>query len=428
MRVLWLCNIMLPVIGESLGLPYSMGGGWLSGLSHDVRCHADEITLAVCFPMDVHGVLKSGMVKGNESLGELQYYGFPSAHKLDGVYDLELENYMQEILDDYKPDLIHIFGTEYTHTYAMLKVADGKYKSVVSMQGVISVCAERYEAKLPKRIVNRYTFRDFVKKDNIAQAKSIFEKRSEYEIKALSLAKNVIGRTSFDKNEVLGINPKLKYFKLNETLRDLFYKEQWDLGETTPYSVMFSQANYPLKGFHFVLEAFAKLLKQYPEARLFVAGDKIISDGSLKSRIRESSYGKYLGELIHKNHLEEKIEFLGPLKVKEMCALYQKCHVFVSASVIENSPNSVGEAMLLGMPVISSNVGGVPDLMENGKEGILFENGDVGGLYKAMVELFENPEKAVEIGRRGRERASITHQRDHNYEQLMNIYREIEAN
>lgn len=71
---------------------------------------------------------------------------------------------------------------------------------------------------------------------------------------------------------------------------------------------------------------------------------------SVKEKLKIGSYGKYLRDEIVKYGLEEKVHFLGRLQAEDMCDAYLKSELFVSASALENSPNSVGEAMLLGMP------------------------------------------------------------------------------
>ena len=104
---------------------------------------------------------------------------------------------------------------------------------------------------------------------------------------------------------------------------------------------------------------------------------------------------------------------------------YRKAHVFVSPSSIENSPNSVGEAMLLGMPVVASDVGGVRNMLEHGKEGYVYPADAYYMMAYYIGELFENPERAVQMGRQAALRAAHTHHREKNRDRLLEIYEEI---
>ena len=95
--------------------------------------------------------------------------------------------------------------------------------------------------------------------------------------------------------------------------------------------------------------------------------------GSLLNRMKISAYGKYLQQLICRGNLEEKVVFLGRLSGEQMKEQYLKSNLFVCCSAIENSPNSLGEAMLLGVPCISADVGGISSVFEGGKDGFLYE-------------------------------------------------------
>ncbi len=426
MRVLWLCNVMLPVIGEYLNRPYSNAGGWLTGLSEDLlRSKSEELELAVCFPTSFDEQMIEGYIQREEWNRGLRYFGFPKHTKNEATYDERTETYLKEVLNEYKPEVVHVFGTEFAHTLAMMRVIENKKRVIIGMQGVLAVCAERYEANLPKHIVNRYTLRDILKQDNIKNAKRKFQKRAKFEEEALKQAIHVVGRTKFDFEETLKINPNRCYDTLNETLRDVFYEKRWDISRIESHSILVSQGDYPLKGLHFIFEALPEIIKKYPDVKLYVAGNPIFSQKTWKDRLKISSYGKYLESLIRVNHLENHVIFTGSLQAEKMCDRYLKSHVFVCPSVIENSPNSVGEAMLLGMPVISSKVGGVPDMITNGEEGLLVESANVDAFVNALEEIFKYDEMAVQMGKNANKKALQLYNREENFQTLLEIYHRI---
>ena len=66
--------------------------------------------------------------------------------------------------------------------------------------------------------------------------------------------------------------------------------------------------------------------------------------------------------------------------------------VFVCPSVLENSPNTVGEAMLLGVPVVASDGGGIPDMVTDGQTGLLIPAGDSAALAKAISRIWDEQE------------------------------------
>lgn len=420
MKVLWLCNIMLPVIAESLGLPGSNKEGWLSGLSAKLCSEKEkEITLGVCFPVS------GGPIRG-ETAG-IVYYGFPEDTAHPERYDASAELHIKRILEDFSPDIVHCFGTEYPHTLAMTRAFNRPERTLIGIQGLCFVYADAYMADLPEHIRKRTLLRDLLKRDNLVQQQEKYRKRGVYEKEALKNTAHVTGRTDWDKKWTEAVNPRARYHFMNETLRGQFYGPMWEPEQCQRHSIFLSQGNYPIKGLHYMLQALPGILQRYPDAHVYVAGDEITRHSTLKEKLKLSNYGKYLLELIKKEHLENAVTFLGRLDGTQMLGQFLKSNVFVSPSSIENSPNSVGEAMLLGMPVVSSDVGGVHNLLAAGTEGFLYETSDTNALKAHICYVFaeSNEKKVLEMGRLARAHALQTHDPERNYRRLLEIYHEI---
>ena len=179
-----------------------------------------------------------------------------------------------------------------------------------------------------------------------------------------------------------------------------------------------------MKGFHYLLEAFSEVLKTYPDATLAVPGRSFLSDGA-QARLRRGSYEKYLETLAKQWNLTDKIEFLGDLSGEEMKTAYVSANVFVLPSTIENSPNSLGEAMLLGVPCVASDVGGVSSLMCHGSEGRIYQSTAPYMLAYHIQTLFAMGPEAASLGQAARAHAQVTHDPERNLETLLAIYEEI---
>lgn len=416
MKILWLCGTMLPDIAADIGVRCLTSASWLVNAAKQL-CSYKESELCICFPMNN----SKRMILG--CLGGMRYYGFPQSKPVPTQYNIEIEKFFKQIIKEYKPDVVHIWGTEYPHTLSMLRVCqqfDLLEKTVVSIQGLCHVIAKHYHSMLPYNVLSRYTLFDLLKRENVKKQIKNFEKRGEYEFEALKLSKNVIGRTEWDKACVTQVNPDVKYHFCNETLRESFYENKWDIDKCQKHSVFISQGYYPIKGLHFVLEAIGILIMIYPDIKLYVGGLDIINRGW-----KTSSYGKYIKELIKKYQLENAVVFTGMLDEKNMVKQYLNANVFVSASAIENSPNSVGEAMCLGMPVVSSDVGGVKDLMTHGVEGYIYPYDEPYMLAFYIKELFENIEIAKELASNARIKGLKTHDSIKNLNQLIKIYSKL---
>ena len=110
-----------------------------------------------------------------------------------------------------------------------------------------------------------------------------------------------------------------------------------------------------------------------------------------------------------------------------MKAAFLDANVFVLPSTAENSPNSLGEAMLLGVPCVASDVGGVSTLMQSGQEGLVVPSADSAALADAICRVFALEDQAEAMGRAAHNHAAVTHDPEKNLTDLLAIYRRLQA-
>lgn len=424
MRILWLCNIVPPMVAEKLNIKTTVKEGWITGTLNRLIKNAEDIELGICMPvLDVDSMYKKDIVEIDGF--EIACYRFLEHTSTPWIYDKTLEILFMDVIRDFKPDMIHIFGTEYPHALACAKAYYKPERLLVGLQGMMGECAKAYHDGVPENVVNESTFRDMIKGDNIARQKEKFQIRANMEKETLLLAGHVAGRTAFDREAALSINENLNYHKLNESLRDEFYEGEWKNEGCNRHEIFMSQSDYPLKGFHTAIEAMAKVVEKYPDSVLKIAGNGITAYSTLKEKLKIGTYGKYCRTLIDKYDLSSNIEVLGMLNADAMKEQYLKANVFVIASTVENSPNSMGEAMLLGTPVVVAKVGGIPSMATENESALFFEKGDVAELASRIISVFESKELSEKISNAEKKRSRINHDRDKNYLELMEIYKEI---
>lgn len=423
---------MLPAIGRELNMPCSNREGWLSGIFEKVLKKETPFVLGVCFPVESGQIEALKRQNGEKfSVQGVSSYAFAENLSTPEIYDAGMEEVFREIFRDFQPDIIHIFGTEFPHALAAVRAFGKPERTLIGIQGLCGEIAKVYMAGLPEAVQRRVTFRDFIRKDSIRQQQEKFVRRGENEAEAIKGCGNITGRTRFDREGTVRINPHAKYFSMNETLREEFYEGEWQLEKCEPHSIFLGQGDYPLKGMHFVLEAMALLAPKYPDCKLYVAGNSVISHTSLKEKLKLPAYGKYLLALIRRYGLNDRVIMLGKLNAEKMKTQYLRSSVFVCASVLENSPNTVGEAQLLGVPVAASCAGGIPDMITDGEDGLLFPAGDEKKLAEAIERLWDRkPDEnglclAERISAGARKRARAVHDGEANYRRLLNIYNEI---
>jgi glycosyltransferase involved in cell wall biosynthesis len=418
MNILWVTNIPLPEASRLLGEQPIPFGGWLTNLSSLIS-DFNNVNLSIAFQRK--GSNKVNVLKGEK----IDYFSFPSI-SFNSSKTIEENMFLDEIINLSKPDIIHIFGTEYSHTLAMVNICIKRnIKFTISIQGLVSVIAKHYLTSIPKHVYDRYTFRDFVKQDNLKQQMMKFVRRGENEIEALKKSQNVIGRTTWDKACVFDINSKINYFHLNETLRSQFYNNKWEYEKCEKFSIFISQGSYPIKGLHFMLEALPLIIKEYPDSKLYIGGPNIIKNTTFKDKLKVTSYGRFIKKLINKYNLEEHVTFTGILNEEEMCKKFINANVFVSPSVMENESNSLSEAKILGVPCVASYVGGVTDRIVHGKDGFLYQHDAPYMLAHYVNQIFRNKELRNSISENARKSAMILHDRKENSTNLVDIYKKI---
>jgi glycosyltransferase involved in cell wall biosynthesis len=427
MKLLWVCNtVPLAGIAEDLGVAMPVVGGWMTGLATQLR-QQPEIDLAVCFPLTGIDEVVSGQVDGTT------YYAFPVARRvpfLDVVDELSaspaLRAALARIVELAQPDLLHIFGTEYAHSLVAAQAFGRPERTLVNIQGLTSVIARHFLGSLPPRVVHRWAVSNLVR-GSLAQQRRRLEKRGEIELQTLRAAGHLLGRTEWDQALSSQLNPHAQYHSCPPALRDSFYEGTWDPDSCEPDSVLFVQGSNPLKGLYYLIHALPELLRTHPQAHVNVVGNDPTASNTLFQRLKRSSYGSYLAQLIRTNGVQDHVTFLGPLTEEQMRDQMLRSHVFVSASTIENESNALCEARLLGVPSIASFVGGVTSVVRHHCDGFAYQHDAPYMLAFYLRELFERPDLCVQFSRESRAAAQVLHDRKAVGDRQAAIYRSVLA-
>lgn len=171
------------------------------------------------------------------------------------------------------------------------------------------------------------------------------------------------------------------------------------------------------KGFHFVVEAVAKLVAQGVDARFHLAGD-----GPQRGYLEEQA--KRLG-------IADRVVLHGYLDHDRLVALYRDCDAFAMGSIEMTNfgrqdviPNVIAEAMAVGLPIVSTRMGGISELLEDGVSGIMVPQRDPDALCEALGRLARDPELATRLRGAGRARVQAIWDRNRNLEELASIFEE----
>ena len=346
----------------------------------------------------------------------------------DGKTPLQdLENACENIIDKFNPDIIQVEGTEFLHAEAMLNTGNKlEIPTVVSLQGILSGYYQYQCGQLP---INEMMFSKSIK--NIISAWYLhlrlvkwFRPRVKHETNVISKAKILLGRTSWDRAHAYRINPTAKFYDCKRILRKPFYENDWNIGKIERHTIYVGNGYNALKGAHFVVNALPELIREYPDVKVYIAGYKPFEEND-KRPMYKRGYGLFFEKLIQDLDVGDHIVFTGPLQAAEVADKLSKVHAYVLCSAIENSPNTLGEAMCIGTPCVAAYVGGVPDMATDGENALFYRNDDPALLAWNIKRIFDNDDLALKLSANGRKQARITHDAEKNVQTLYNIYNEI---
>lgn len=410
MRILFLCS------GEVKEGQFC-AASWVQSILSDLSLR-EGIQLFVYFPQ------YGGQLKRWTSANSINYCQFVHAKSIYKV-DKAAELFFESELEVVAPDIVHVCGTEYPYALEMVNAAekrDALDKVLLVIQGLCSKIANHYCDGLPLNVICGTTVRDFLRQDNVMQQRRKMAKRGKNEEAAIKKAKHISGRTDWDKACTSFLNANAAYYHCNEFLRDVFYCETWDVTKCERHTIFISQYYYTIKGLHVLLDAVKLLKEEFPDIKIYTTGRQF----SFKPiNIRESYYFKYLKKLIKRSDLQDVVTSCGYLSADEMCAQYKRANVFVSPSLIENSSNSIGEAMLVGCPVISSFVGGISNFIEHGHNGLLYQQNASYMLAHYIRNIFLDDDYAMKLSINARKSARQIFDKNNNIENLITIYTKI---
>lgn len=416
MRVLWITNNLLPDVCDFLHIPKVVKTGWLHSAANEIK---NDVQLHVAALYD------GGRIQCI-SLNEIDYILVPSNGNYL-KYNKKRCRLWENVREIVRPDVVHIHGTEYPMGMEYI-CACGAKNVVISIQGLISECAIYYNSGISWwQAIKATSVRDILKMETLGIQAHRFAKQGVCEIEYLKQGVNFIGRTDWDRAHIKAVNPNAQYYFNNETLRKSFYEERWSIDKAERHSIFFTQATYPLKGLHRLLLALPIILHKFPDTTVRVAGFDLTKAciPSMRGILRGTTYGNIITRLIRRLHLEGHISFVGRLSEEEMRTQYIQSHVYVNASALENSSNSIGEAQLIGVPVVASFVGGTDTMVRNNETGLLFPLEDTARLAYCISRIFENDDFAQELSAREQLTAQARHNKETNRYALLRIYKTI---
>jgi glycosyltransferase involved in cell wall biosynthesis len=410
MRVLWCTNIPMPAIDRRLRKETKGSGHWMSSLLEVLKDRRDlELGVATAYP----GIADLDFSEDGVRYLTIGQRRFTSALR-SSRRDLE---HLRRIVDGFRPDLVHVHGTE--RFFGLLAARRSiEVPCVISIQGLLSAYVPSFFGAMSlKEIIRSHLLREVLTKRGLFWNYREYVKAAAQEEEILAGAGAFLGRTDWDFANVHLRNPGAKYFHVGELLRPEFSRVAWSSAGCARGRIFVTNVGHPRRGVETVLEAAAMLRARGRKIELRFAGN-------LPER---SGYGQFVRRKIAALGLEESVRLLGFLDAGPLARELVESHVYVIASYAENSPNSLCEAMRVGVPCIASYTGGIPSLVQDGTTGLLFPPGDASLLALRLEAVLDDASLASRLGAAARETAAKRHDPREVTSQLMRAYQAVAA-
>lgn len=314
---------------------------------HVVHCHSD---------VAADRVVRDGNVTVHY-LAQARKHILPNLMRAVG----QVRGKLQEI----KPDVVNSHLSQFT------VAAMDDYPMVWTIHGMAFREAEIYNQRLSDRL------RHELIKHNVRRA--------------LRGASDIIAISPYVIQEY-GSMTRARWHRVDNPIPDAFFELP---DRECPHRILFAGSIDERKNALDLLRALTRVRERFPDVELHIAG-----------RESSPSYTSTLRDYVRTHGLEGNVVFRGLLSHQQMLEAYAECSVMALTSLQETQPMAVIEAMAAGKPVVATRVGGVADLIADGRTGFVVESGDHGYLVQRLESLLSDEDLRHRIGRAAREAAS----------------------
>lgn len=409
MKVLWLCNCPLSDADDGAT------GTWLGAMAHGLL-DSGSIEL---------GIIARGPVSRFTRRNYLQVHQWlvPTGARLgrDGLPSASLTKAVIAAVNEFSPDLIHIWGTE--DFWGVLKLRGLLTKpSLLEMQGLKGAYAVYFYGGLTFQEQCRCIgIKEFLKCRTMHMDRLDFVHWGLLEEEIIRSHRFVDVQSAWIAAHVAKLNPAARLFPVDLVFRAPFYRGHgW---QSPDQPTLFCSASYPVpyKGLHVAIRALGLLKKRHIPARLRIAGAHQCPG------IRQSGYIRWINRLVRQLNLTDAIEWLGPLNADQIIVELQNAAAFVIPTFIENCCTAMQEAMSIGTPVVVSYTGGLPSLGKDEESCLFFPTGDEVMCAYQLERLLTNQRLSLRLSQQSRNIASVRNDRKRIVKRQLEIYDQMIA-
>lgn len=390
MDVLFFSNA--PLVMEREGL-YGTGS-WASSLVRAININLKDIEVYYAYHDYVIKTIEVSKIDERITIIKIPTQGIK--HKvgklinnwfLRDIYRSSLKNYLS-IIEKIQPDIIQIFGFE---SPFIRLIGNTRIPIVIHIQGLLPPYLFKFYSRFTSfQLLRSVRLKSLLKAQTPLHEKFAAYRHIKLEMGIYPKCQYLIGRTDWDKFITKLLAPHAKYYYCQEIMRESFYKNKWEQNTSNTIKIFTITSEAFYKNVDIIFEV-VNLMEKFNSSFKFIWHIAGIDNNDTIVRLMRN-----------KGYKSKQIKFVGRLVAGDLIKEMLQADLFVFPSGIENSPNALQEAMLIGMPIIATHAGGVSSLIEHGQTGILVPEGEPYSLAGAILELKESKEMMIAMGSQAR--------------------------
>lgn len=334
---------------------------------------------------------------------------------LDVIYSKKNKVKMLQAIEDFKPDIIHLNNFQRQLSESIIEAANEKNIPIVfTAHDVQAVCPAitmldndknicelckngKYFNCIKKKCVKNSLLKSVLAavEGEFYRIKKVYNKKIDWIIAPSNFYKQKLIEDGIEEKHITAIHNFIEIDKYNLDLKD------------DGYGLYIGRLSKE-KGILNLIEAYSSILNN----KLYIAGD-----GPEREKIEE---------IIERRHLKDKIILLGYINQDEVKEYLRNARFIVVPSIwYENCPYSIMEALAIGKPVIGANIAGIPELVKDKVNGLLYKYDSISDLEAKMKLLYENPDLAKKYGDNAKKIAMDNYDKENYYNQIIEIYKKV---
>ncbi len=418
MRVMWAIATTMGKCGNAFGITQLGSGGWIDACAEHLKQFRQtgelEIHVVALSNRDAYSYCEQD---------KIHYYLLDNPQHRGSVAPQAEVNKWKECIEQIQPDLIQIWGTEYSIGIDIQKAAP-HIPTIFFIQGIMSSITEHPGGDMrSQELLEGADIMFLPKLLKMRRENKRIRKQVTMEREMIKNSRGIIldSHWACAQYKYAGVEAFFVSLPINKCFQEI----QWSAETCDPYTIFTVAGRTPLKGLHILLKALVQVKKLYPNIVVKIPGNV---ESKKPHMLFEPIYLRYLRKMITKYQMENNVQFLGKLSPEQMAENMAKANVFIMPSCIENHSSTLREAMTVGCPCVTTDVGSVLEFAKHEENALVYRYNEYTTLAYFIDRIFSDKATFVDMGQQARKTILAKYPGDSIAEKLFKAYSDILKN